>query len=159
MAEGYTVATSSTIALSVNTLTTLLTVYGSTSSQAAITEIGCSFDYNMASTGNPPLIQFIALDGGTTGTFTARTPNQLYGWQGSTGQITPQTTGRSAYTAEPATATVLKQWNSQAVVIQNPLGREPMTQATTGLLGKGYGIRVSVPSSSMTPYAYIQIEE
>lgn len=156
--QGYTVATSSSIALSINTPTTIVTVFGSSGPSATITEVSCTWDGNMASTGNPVLWQLIALDGATTGTFTARTPNQLYGWAGSTGQITPSSTGRTAYTAEPGNIIVLKQWNIPGT-IQSPLGREPVTQATTGLLGKGYGIRASVASSSQVPYAYIQFEE
>lgn len=152
MASGYITQTAGASTLSANTARTLIAIY-STQTNYEITEIGVSFD-GVTSTGGQVLVELNSITGATTGTLTTQTPTQIRGWT----SIAPLSTGRINYTVEPGAQTTLRNWlipMNGAFVVQFPLGREPMNQASTSFY---WGLRCTAPST-VGCRAYIETEE
>jgi hypothetical protein len=71
-------------------------------------------------------------------------------------------TAAESYSVEPTVLTQWKQWlvtpNGGLLVIQFPLGREPVTDVSGGPTTKGIGLRDTAPAV-VNARAYIEFEE
>lgn len=152
MAEGFIVQTAGASTLSAATARSIM-LLNSTANNFAITELGVSFD-GVSSTGGQVLVELNSVTGATTGTLTTQTPTQVRGWP----SVAPMTTGRINYTVEPATQTTLRNWlvpMNSALIVQFPLGREPLGQGSTNF---SWVVRCTAPST-VGVRGYIEIEE
>ena len=155
MGAGFIIQTAGASTLSAATARTVILV-NSTATNAALTEVGVSFDA-VSSTGGQVLVELNSVTGATTGgTPTAQTPVQDRGWP----NIAPLSTGRVNYAAanEPGAQTTLRNWlipMNGAFVEQFPLGREMTTVAATSY---SICLRLTAPST-VGVRAYFEIEE
>jgi len=152
MAEGYIIQTAGATTLSAATARTILAAY-STIQNYLVTEMGVSFDA-VSSTAGQVLVELNILAAGTSGTLTGQTPTQSRGWP----VTASQSSGRINYTVEPMTQTTMRNWlipMNGAFVVQFPLGREPMSQASTAIY---WVVRCTAPSS-VGVRGYLEIDE
>lgn len=152
MPAGYALTSgSSAVALSAATAKTILGVVAASNVAARVTEMGVSFD-GVTSTAVPVLVELCDSTGATAGTPGATpTPKQIRGVARAA-----QATGGNAYSAEPTTLTVIKQWlvhPQTGMVVQFPLGREPEHVGAGGLF-----IRCTAPAT-VNARAYLEFEE
>lgn len=152
MAAGYSLTSgASAVALSAATAKTILGVVAASNVTAKLTELGVSFD-GVSATAVPVLVELCDSSGGAAGTPGATpTPKQIRGLARAA-----QSTGGNAYSAEPTTLTVIKQWLVHAqtgMVLQFPLGREPEHVGAGGLF-----VRCTAPAA-VNVRAYLEFEE
>lgn len=147
----YTVESNGDIALSAGTAKTVLSVICAANAPIKIVEIGASFD-GTSSTAEPVTVELCSSTEASAGTATAHTIAQTGGMP-----RTPQSSGKRNFTAEPTVLTVLKRWlvhPQTGMVLQFPLGREPM-QATTQ---DAIALRCTAPAA-VNFQGYLEFEE
>lgn len=152
MAACYSINSgSSAVALSAATAKTVLGVVAASAVTARLAELGVSFD-GATATAVPVLVELCDSSGATAGTPGATpTPKQVRG-----ATRTAQCTAGNAYSAEPTTLTVIRQWlvhPQTGMVVQFPLGREPEHTGAGGLF-----IRCTAPAT-VNVRAYMEFEE
>lgn len=150
--NGYILTSgASAVALSAATAKTILGVVAASAVTARLTEFGVSFD-GATSTAVPVLVELCDSTGAGAGTPGATpTPKQIRG-----AARTAQCTGGNAYSAEPTTLTVIKQWlvhPQTGMVKQSPLGREEEHTGAGGLF-----LRCTAPAT-VNVRAYMEFEE
>lgn len=154
MADRLYVASSAAFSYAANTTKTLVLVDAPANNDLTITEVGVSAD-GTSGTALALVLDICLVTMATSGTSTSTTPVQT---RGAT-QAAQATAGHS-YTAEPTVLSVIRTmyWtpNQGLVIVQFPLGREPMTGLGTGLC-----LRVNNPTSGTTVNVrgYIEFEE
>lgn len=151
MPAGYTVETTTDVALSAATAKTILSVICAANAPVRICELSVSFD-GTSGTAEPVTVELCSSTQATAGTTTSQTPVQCRG-----PTRTVQAGGARNYTAEPTVLTVLKRWlvhPQTGLVIQFPLGREPEQVTTADALC----IRCTAPAT-VNAQAYIEFEE
>lgn len=151
MAAGYTVETTTDVALSAATAKTILSVINAANSLIRLCEFSVSFD-GTSGTAEPVTVELCSSTQATAGTSTSQTPVQIRG-----PTRTVQASGARNYTAEPTVLTVLKRWlvhPQTGLVIQFPLGREPEQVTTADALC----IRCTAPAT-VNAQGYIEFEE
>lgn len=126
-----------------NTTKSLVSVSAPANHELLVTEISVSAD-GTSGTALALHVELCRWDDSTAGTSTSATPVQTRG-----AAKTTQATAAHSFTAEPTALTVIRSWfltpNMGVLVVQFPLGREPMSGDGTGLL-----IRVNNPTSGTT---------
>jgi hypothetical protein len=147
----YTVESNGDIALSAATTKSVLSVVTAANAPVKIVEIGVSFD-GTSSTAEPVTVELCSSTEATAGTSTSHTIAQ-------TGGVprTAQASGKRNFTVEPTTLTVLKRWlvHPQAgMVLQFPLGREPMQTTTSDAIV----LRCTAPAA-VNFQGYLEFEE
>lgn len=148
----YTVETAGDISLSAATAKTILSAINAANSTIKLTELSVSFD-GVTANAEPVTVELCSSTEATAGTATSHTMTQTGG-----PTRTVQATAKRNYTAEPTVLTVLKRWlvhpQGGALLIQFPLGREPMQ--VTG--GSALTIRCTAPAA-VSCQGYMEIEE
>ena len=152
MSAGYTITSgASAVALSAATAKTILGVVAASNVLARLVEAGVSFD-GVTATAVPVLVELCDSSGGGAGTPGATpTPKQVRGLARAA-----QCTAGNAYSAEPTTLTVLKQWLIHAqtgTMFQLPLGREVEHVGAGGIF-----IRCTAPAA-VNARSYMEFEE
>lgn len=141
MSAGYILTSgTSAVALSANTAKTVLGAIAAANVGLKLVEFNIEFD-GVTANAVPVLVELCDSSGGGAGTPGATpTPRQIRGLTRAA-----QCTGGNAYSAEPTTLTVIKQWLVHAQtgrIIQFPLGREPEHVGAGGLF-----IRCTAPAA------------
>lgn len=152
MAAGYTVQTGS-VALTAAATKTLLLLAPGAQDELCLTEMAISFDGASAATAirvDLYRVTTLGSPAGTGGVFVKRDPNNG----------TPAAAALTALTAEPTAVEILRSWfvapNGGALVLQYPLGREPVGATN----GSRLGLRAVTPAGvSPNAVAYIEFEE
>lgn len=147
----YTVESNGDIALSAATAKSVLSVICAANSPVKIVEIGVSFD-GISSVAEPVTVELCSSTEAGAGTATSHTIAQ-------TGGVprTAQASAKRNFSAEPTTLTVLKRWlvhPQTGMVLQFPLGREPMQTTTSDALV----LRCTAPAA-VNVQAYLEFEE
>lgn len=150
--NGYSITSgTSAVALSAATAKTILGVVAASNVCARVTELGVSFD-GVTASAVPVLVELCDSTGATAGTAGATpTPKQIRGMTRAA-----QSTAGNAYSAEPATLTVIKHWlvhPQTGIVVQSPLGRELEHTGAGGLF-----LRCTAPAT-VNVRAYMEFEE
>jgi hypothetical protein len=140
------------VALTAATTKTVLTVTAGAGRVVLITELGVGFDDTVA-TREAILVELCKFDVTSAGTGSAAvTPAQIRG-----PAVTRAHTAARNYTTEPTVLTPIREWlvepKSGLVLIQLPLGREPVSD-----VAKGFAIRCTAPNA-VNARAYLSIEE
>lgn len=154
-AVGYAVALDTVFAMTTGAKT-VLNVIASANSGLVIVEFGISFDGVTASAVHA-LVDLCQSTQATAGTDT-KTPTvtQLYGRV--TGGDPPTADG--GFSAEPTALTRLAAWHvhpTSGLVIQYPLGREPITDDSGGTV-KALALRANV-TANVNAMAYMIVEK
>jgi hypothetical protein len=127
----YTVTSAGDIALSAATAKTVLSVINSANGIVRLVEISACFD-GTSPTAEPVTVELCNSTEATAGTATTHTIQQ------SSGPARPAlATAKRNFTAEPTALTVLKRWlvhPQSGLLVQFPLGREPMQTTTADAL-------------------------
>jgi hypothetical protein len=147
----YTVETNGDIALSAATAKSILSVICAANSPVKLIEIGVGFD-GISGTAEPVTVELCSSTEATAGTATSHTIAQ-------TGGVprTAQASGKRNFTVEPTVLTVLKRWlvhPQSGMVLQFPLGREPMQTTTSDALV----LRCTAPAA-VNAQGYLEFEE
>lgn len=156
MANIYAIALETPFAATAGAKTALLAIAGANSG-LLIVEIGVSFD-GVTASAVPALVEMVSSTQATAGTPTGTpTVTQLSGRV--TGGEAPTASGR--YSAEPTALVRHAAWyltpNNGILVIQYPLGREPITDDSGGTI-KAYGIRMNV-TANVNSLVYMLVEK
>lgn len=150
----YVARTESAFSYAANTTKTAVSVSAPADHEVVVTEIGVSAD-GTSGTALALHVELCRWDDTSAGTSTACTEVQTRGASKAT-----QATAAHSFSAEPTTLTVIRSWfltpNMGVLIVQFPLGREPMTGDGTGIV-----LRVNNPTSGTTVNvrAYIEYAE
>ena len=139
------------------TAKTACNVIASATIPITIVEIGVSLDVG---TGRF-FVELFESTQATAGTTTSTGAKQTGGYTAGT-DGTPESTYGREYSAKPTVLTVLKHWRCPCpgpLVIQFPLGREPISLLSGSTNHKALGIRVKADTGTPTCDAYIEWEE
>ena len=142
---------------STTTAKTACNVIASATLPFVIVEFGVSVDQ---ATGRCFVELFESTQAGA-GTATGTGHKQIGGYTAGT-DGTPESTYGREYSAEPTVLTVLKSWRFACpgpLVIQFPLGREPVSLLSGSTNHKALGIRLSVDTGTPNADAYLEWEE
>lgn len=127
----YTVTSAGDIALAAATAKTVLSVINSTNGIIRLTEISACFDGTSA-IAEPVTVELCSSTEATAGTATSHTIQQ------TSGPVRAAlATAKRNFTAEPTSLVTLKRWlvhPQSGLVVQFPLGREPMQTTTADAL-------------------------
>ena len=156
MATGFTVKTAGATALTAATAKTLVNVIPGANRQVIVCEISNSFD-GVTASAVPVLVELVGSTQATAGTVgTSPTPTLIRGLGAAV------STAAESYSVDPTALTQWKQWlvtpNGGLLVIQFPLGREPVTDVSGGPTTKGIGLRDNAPAA-VNARAYVEFEE
>jgi hypothetical protein len=147
----YSVESNGDIALSAATAKSVLSVICAANAPIKVVEIGASFD-GTSSTAEPVTVELCSSTEATAGTATSHTIATVGGVP-----RTAQATAKRNFTAEPTVLTVLKRWlvhPQSGMVLQFPLGREPMQTTTSDALV----LRCTAPAA-VNFQGYMEFEE
>ncbi|MBG0830507.1 hypothetical protein HS041_22355 [Planomonospora sp. ID67723] len=147
----YTVETNGDVALTAATAKTIMSAINAANSILKLVELSVSFDGTTAN-AEPVTVELCSSTEAGAGTATSHTPAQV---SGPTRTI--QGTAKRNFTAEPTVLTVLKRWlvhPQSGLLIQFPLGREPMQVVTADALV----VRCTAPAG-VNVQGYMEIEE
>ena len=156
MASRYVAMTSSSASVpivspTINGTRTIIQLVAAATAQATIIEFGISFDNTNAALAPIP----VYLQRQTTaGTASAGFVQKL----NPGAPTTAQTTARVTYTVEPTAGDLLSGWEvnpTSGLVVQYPLGREPMMDVSTRLSIVTNGVTANISNAT----AYIMFEE
>lgn len=147
----YTVESNGDIALTAATAKSVLSVICAANSPIKIVEIGVGFD-GTSSTAEPVTVELCSSTEASAGTATSHTIAQTGGVPRAA-----QASGKRNFTAEPTALTVLKRWlvhPQGSMVLQSPLGREPMQTTTADAIV----LRCTAPAN-VNFQGYLEFEE
>ena len=147
----YTVESAGDISLSAATAKSVLSVICAANAPIKLVEIGASFD-GVSSTAEPVTVELCSSTEAGAGTATGHTIAQTGGVPRAV-----QASGKRNFTAEPTVLTVLKRWlvhPQTGMVLQFPLGREPMQTTTADALV----LRCTAPAA-VSFQGYLEFEE
>lgn len=155
-AEAWVAQTEGTVALAAaGTAKTILSVIAGTGKMVALTEVCCSFDGTTASE-KPILVELCRSTQAGAGTSTSVTLRSVRGNPNGTSG----STAAKNFSVEPTTVTPVREWlvdpNKGMLLVQEPLGREPVSLDGDALL-----LRMTIPSAgaAVNTRAYMEIEE
>lgn len=156
MSAGFVVKTGTTAtALSAATAKTVVNLIAGANDVPLLTELSIGFD-GVTASAVPVLVDLCYSTQGAAGTPGASPTPTLIRGKGASGS-----TSGIDYSAEPTTLTAFKHWlitpNGGLLVLQFPLGREPLGDASGGT-NKAMALRANAPAVVNTR-AYLEFEE